>query len=142
MWDTKLSKFTVCLDSNIFVSALGFGGKPFQVVELALKKEFLLVTSSPILEEVRKNLTKKIGLKGADVEHYLESIVDVATLFTPTGSIKVLDDTNDDLVIETALMGFAEVLVTGDKAVVALKSVGDLKIETTSAFLRRFAGKR
>ena len=134
-------KLTVCLDSNIYVSALGFGGKPFEVVELALKKEVLLVSSTHILDEVRRNLTKKLGLRNSEVESFLEHVVDAATLFTPTGSISVLNDVKDDLVIETALMGFADLLVTGDKAVAALKSVGDLKIETTSVFLRRFSKK-
>jgi putative PIN family toxin of toxin-antitoxin system len=121
------------------VSALAFGGKPLEVVELALKKEFLLIISSHIVGEVRKNLTKKLGLKTGDVEHYLQTISEVATFFTPTGSVNILKDTKDDLVLETALMGFGEVLVTGDKAIVDLKSVGDLKIETTSLFLRRFS---
>ena len=50
-------------------------------------------------------------------------------------------DPEDDRDIETALMGFADVFVTGDKAIVELKSVGDLKIETTSVFLARFSRK-
>lgn len=135
-------KPTVCLDSNIYVSALGFGGKPFTVIELALNKEFLLVASPHILEEVRRNLTKKLGFKSSEVDHFLEIITEVTALFTPSGSIQILNDEKDDLVIETALMGLADVLVTGDKAIADLKSVGDLKIETTSVFLRRFQKNR
>ena len=131
-------RLIVCLDSNIYVSALAFGGKPLEVVELALKKEVLLVTSEHILNEVRTNLTKKLGFKASEIENFLEHVIDAATLFTPTGSTRVLDDKKDDLVIETALMGFADVLVTGDKAIVSLKLVGELKIETTSVFLDRF----
>lgn len=136
---TKLSKkLSVCIDSNVYVSAIGFGGKPLQVVEFALKQEFLLVASLHILNEARKNLIKKVGLKSSEVEYFIENIIAVATIFSPSGLVTVLADPKDNLVIETALMGFADVLVTGDKAIAALKSVGDLKIETTSLFLGRF----
>ena len=131
-------RLTVCLDSNIYVSAVGFGGKPLAVVELALKKEFLLVASEHILGEVRKNLARKIGFSATDIGNFLEDIAEVATFFTPTGSVSVAPDPEDNLVLETALMGFAEVLVSGDKALVNLGSVGELKIETTSVFLKRF----
>jgi len=104
------------LDANIYVSAVGFGGKPLQVVELALTKEYLLITSEHILNEARKNLTRKIGLNSDDVAQFLQNIAEVATFFTPTGSISVTDDPEDNRVIETALMGFADILVTGDKA--------------------------
>ena len=134
-------RLSVCLDSNIYVSAAGFGGKPLAVVELALKKEFLVIISSHILTEVRKNLIEKVGIKGPVVDRFLENISEVAAFFTPTGSVKILHDPEDDKVLETALMGFADVLVTGDKAIVDLKSVGDLKIETTSTFLSRFSKK-
>ena len=134
-------KLTVCLDSNILVSALGFGGKPFTIVELAFQKEFLLVLSNPILEEVHRNLVNKIGLKSAEVDRFIDTVTEAATLFSPKGLTKILNDEKDDLVIETALMGFANVLVTGDKAIVELKSVSDLKIESTSVFLRRFQKK-
>lgn len=123
------------------MSAVGFGGKPLAVVELALKKEFLVIISKHILDEVRKNLSQKIGVKGPVVERFIENISEVAAFFSPTGATKNLKDPKDDLVIETALMGFADVLVSGDKAIVQLKSVGDLKIETTSTFLARFSKK-
>jgi len=123
------------------VSGIGFGGKPLQVIELALKNEFLIVISPHILNEVRKNLINKVGVKGPVVDYFLENISEIAAFFDPTGSVKILDDPEDDKVIETALMGFADVLVSGDKAVVQLKSVGDLKIETTSTFLARFSKK-
>ncbi|MBI4403912.1 MAG: putative toxin-antitoxin system toxin component, PIN family [Deltaproteobacteria bacterium] len=131
----------VCLDSNIYVSAIGFGGKPLAVVELALKKEFLVIISPHILNEVRKNLIHKIGIKGSAIDRFVENISEVAVFFTPTGSVAILHDSEDNKVIETALMGFANVLVTGDKAIAQLKSVGDLKVETTSTFLARFSKK-
>lgn len=128
----------VCLDSNILVSAIGFGGKPLRVLELALKKEFLLISSEHILTEVHRNLVSKLGFNPRDFTHFLEMITEVAVLFSPTGLVSVASESADNLVIETALMGYADVLVTGDRELVDLGKVGDLKIERTSVFLLRF----
>jgi putative PIN family toxin of toxin-antitoxin system len=120
------------------VSAVGFGGKPLRVVELALKQEFLLVASQHIFDEIQRNLVRKIGLSVRDAQKLLDDIAEVAALFDPGGSLTITADSNDNLVIETALMGFAEILVTGDRELVDLKTVGQLRIETTSVFLERF----
>lgn len=108
------------------------------MVEHALKNDFLLVSSEHILIEVRRNLVSKVGLKPNDVAHFLAMVTEVAALFTPTGQISIASDSNDNLVIETALMGFADILVTGDRELVDLGKIGDLKIERTSVFLERF----
>jgi uncharacterized protein len=128
----------VCIDSNIFVSAIGFGGKPLKVIELALKKEFLLVSSEHIFAEVRRNLVSKISLNPKDVDHFLGMVAEVSSFFSPSGAFKIAKTREDNLVIETALMGFAEVLVSGDRELVDMAHVGDMKIERTSVFLQRF----
>lgn len=109
-----------------------------RVVELALKQEFLLVASQHIFDEIQRNLVRKIGLSVRDAQKLLDDIAEVAALFDPGGSLTITADSNDNLVIETALMGFAEILVTGDRELVDLKTVGQLRIETTSVFLERF----
>ena len=132
------SRLTVCLDSNIYVSAIGFGGRPLKVLELALEKDFLLVLSNHILNEVQKNLLHKVGLKAKEFVPVLHKLADLATFVLPAGLMKLVDDPNDNLVLETALMGFADVLVTGDRELVNLKAMGELKIETITIFLERW----
>lgn len=130
-------KLIACLDSNIYISALGFGGKPLDILNLALNQKFLLVTSQHILDEVDKNLNK-IGFTQKEIDQFLSDIFEVAECFSPTGAISVAEYPEDDLVIETALMGFADILVTGDKAILEMRRVGVLRIEKVSVFLSRF----
>lgn len=134
---TLTKKIIVCLDSNVYISALGFGGNPLKAVGLALNREFELVTSQHILNETSKNL-KKIGLRENEIEEFVTDIFEVAECFSPTGSVALAPDPDDNLVIETALMGFAKILVTGDKEILELGRVGDLHIESVSTFLKRF----
>ena len=49
----------VVIDTNIIISALNFGGKPKDVLELARKKKIQNITSPYILNEVENVLLKK-----------------------------------------------------------------------------------
>ena len=42
----------IVADTNIFISALMFGGLPGAFLDLAFEGSFLLVTSPPLLEEL------------------------------------------------------------------------------------------
>ena len=44
------------LDSNVIVSGLGWSGAPARIVEAVLADELVLVTSSPLLAELRRVL--------------------------------------------------------------------------------------
>ena len=41
----------VTLDTNIYVSALHFGGKPMQLLQMGLEGELDIAVSQPILDE-------------------------------------------------------------------------------------------
>lgn len=131
-------KITACLDANIYISAVAFGGKPLKILERALNREFLLVTGPNILQEVQRNLLGKLGLKKARVERLLWDISEVSSVFVPSGTPRFIDYSKDNLVIEVALMGGSNILVTGDKKhLLPLKSIEEMIIEPPSAFLQR-----
>ena len=135
---TRVVPLWACLDSNVYISAIAFGGTPLKVLERGLSKDFNLVTSIFILKEVRKNLVRKLGLKSSKVDRILQDILDVSSAFVPTGNHKYIEHDADNLVIETALMGGSDVLVTGDrKHLLPLGSVMGLVIEPPSRFLLR-----
>ena len=48
-----------CIDTNVWLSGIVFSGAPAEIVQLAMKKKFHVVTSDFILNEVERNL---IGL--------------------------------------------------------------------------------
>jgi len=49
-------------------------------------------------------------------------------------------DPNDNMILESAVMGKAEVIVTGDKDLLALGEYEGIRILTPRAFLEEFAG--
>ncbi len=129
---------TVCIDANVYISAIGFGGKPALVIKSALARKFHLITSSMILHEVKRNLIKKLEFSEVEVDELLDEIMRVSTIYEPSGKFKFIDHVQDNLVIETAILGGANVLVTGDKKdLLPLKSINGIIIESPSAFLDR-----
>ncbi|MBL7545957.1 MAG: putative toxin-antitoxin system toxin component, PIN family [Bdellovibrionaceae bacterium] len=130
---------TVCIDANIYISGIAFGGKPLKILELALNREFHLVTGPNILQEVRRNLLGKLDLKPQRVDQFLSDISDVASVFVPQGEVQYIEHKADNLVLELALIGGCDVLVTGDKKhLLPIGSFREIQIEPPSKFLERF----
>lgn len=129
----------VCIDSNVYISAVAFDGKPNLIIDMALDKKFHLITSSAILNEVERNLLGKMKVDVNKVETFLDDILEVASIFEPIGQIKLIPHPKDTLVLETAILGKADILVTGDKRdLLTLKVFQGVEIEPPSVFLMRF----
>jgi uncharacterized protein len=127
----------VLLDTNVVVSAILFGGVPRQLFEGVLTGDLDLVTSPPLLAELEAVFTRKFGFPStmaASIRAELESLSDVVE---PTPLKKVLRDAADDVVLATAVVGAAAVIVTGDKELLALESYEDVSIESPRAFIDR-----
>lgn len=131
------------MDANVYISAVAFGGKPLKVIERALSREFLLISGANILREVRRNLLGKLGLEKPRVDWFLDDISAVSSVFVPSGTVNETANEGDNLVLEVALMGGADVLVTGDKKhLLPLENFQGVVIEPPSAFLARLDAAR
>lgn len=108
------------VDTNVWVSGLlNRSGPPAQVRAALEGQRFTLVTSEPILAELvevlaRPRLVDKYGITEAD-RHELAQLLRSRAVTVPiTGSVQLCRDPDDDLLIETAIGGRADVLVTRD----------------------------
>ncbi len=126
-----------CLDTNVWISGIIFGGAPGKIVQLALDKKFVVITSSAILDEVTRVLESKFELSSKDVKRLRSRIIQVADVYEPPGELKVIAaDPDDDIIVETAVVGNARYLVSGDKKhVLPLQHYGHVKIVSPKDFL-------
>jgi len=124
----------VVLDTNVIIAAFAARGLCTDLFEVCLA-DHQIVTSHYILDEVRDKLLSKLRLgdgRAADIRSFLES---VATAVTPLDVAKEVCRDIDDLpVIGTALAAGAQVLVTGDKDLLSLKSVEGVRMVTPRQF--------
>lgn len=135
----SISSLAVCIDANVLISALAFGGKPQLIVDRLLVGDFISITGENILAEVRRNTIHKLKLPPTQVDAFLDDIRDTSSVYVPTGLVSYIEHVQDNLVLEVAFMGSVDILVTGDvKHLLPLSPFRGLVIEPPSAFLTRF----
>lgn len=126
----------VCFDSNIFISAFLFAGKPAQVFDLAVDKKIILVTSPQILGEVAKVFDQKFQRNESSIKKQIKIIKDVSQVIVTKKRIKILKYLPDNMVLETAIEGQVDYIVTGDrKHLLTLKEFKKIPIITPAQFL-------
>ncbi len=131
----------VVLDTNILVSALLWRGTPYRCL-LAVQAGLAdLVVSPPILEELRTVLVTKFRFAVADAEDAVDLFRASADMVEISGQLRVVaDDPDDDKFVETAQAGRADLIVSGDRHLLALGSEVGVPIITARGFLDRLGG--
>ena len=126
-----------CIDTNIWISGVIFSGKPADIVTAAFNKKFEVILSKVILDELEKNLLNKFNFSRRSTKILVNRILQIADLYEPKGSVKIIPRNHpDNLILETAVLGRARYLVTGDKEhLLPLKIFKHVKIVEPSAFL-------
>jgi putative PIN family toxin of toxin-antitoxin system len=111
----------VVLDTNVYISALLFGGLPGDVLDLAFLKSFALIVSPAMLDEREEKLREKFGVSGEDAKLVRRRLENVAEVVEPREVLSVIsDDPDDDRVLECAVEGGADVIVSGDRHLLKL----------------------
>ncbi len=129
----------VVLDTNIFISALGWNGKPKEIFLACVRGEYELVTSSAQIEELQRVLDyPKFSFSQEQKQIFMAIILEIATFVEILGNITIIkDDPDDDVILETALVGNASYIITGDPHLLNLKEFGCIKIVTAHDFLEK-----
>lgn len=124
----------VCLDTNVLVAALATRGLCADVLRSVLA-EHELVIGEVILVELRRVLGTKFKVPA-------DRIAAIETIFAPfpllpkpaAPSVLSVRDRNDRWILATALAGEADVLVTGDDDLLAVRGNAPIQILTPRAF--------
>jgi putative PIN family toxin of toxin-antitoxin system len=126
----------VVFDTNIFVSAFGIPGGNAETAYLAaLRGRCQLFTSVAILTETANVLRTKFEWSAERTQGLLESLSATATVLRTQPHLHVLEDEPDNRVLECALLAGADLIVTGDRHLLALKRHERVTIVTLSDFL-------
>ncbi len=101
-----------------------------------MKKKFHVVISDFILEEVERNLIYKFDVPAKKAKNLIYRISQIADVYQAQGTVNVLPNHNpDNMVLETAWIGRAKYLVTGDRGhLLPLKVFRNIKIVNPSSF--------
>jgi putative PIN family toxin of toxin-antitoxin system len=106
----------VVADTNVYVSALAFGGVADEVLALARARQVHLFISSPILNEIEGVLHRKLGWSAARAREATVAVRRFTEFVRPRQTVAIMtEDEPDNRILECALEAGAQVIVTGDK---------------------------
>ena len=92
-----MGSLRVVFDTNVLVSAIGFGGKPWDCLVLAFVGDVEMVTADAAIEEFERVLGyDRLPFTETEREQYPTLIREEATVVDPDESVQVIDDDPDD----------------------------------------------
>lgn len=106
----------IVIDANVWVSAiLNPTSIPDQVIELVRSREMESILSQPLIDQVIRTLTR-LRVSDARIGTAISDLIGISTLVTPDQVLTVITTKeSDNRVLECAVAGGADVIVTGDR---------------------------
>ena len=124
----------IVLDTNVLIAAFISHGACNELLEhCALNHHVVL--SVFIIEEFKQKLRTKFGFDRHEAESAVMVLKSRFDVIAPVTLVEpICRDADDDLVIGTALAGHCDCIVTGDKDLLALRRVKQIRIISPSHF--------
>jgi putative PIN family toxin of toxin-antitoxin system len=142
MPSSKRQKSKVVLDTNVWVSAILWGGLPAKILSSAEEKSIEIILSEEILREINRILGynrlrevyEKAGVSKDELMSIIATIGRLVDVVTRLDAVP--DDDSDNRILECALDGDAEYIVTGDRHLLQLGHFRKVKILSVHEFMR------
>jgi uncharacterized protein len=126
----------VVIDTNVFISAFYLPeSRPAEVVFLARRKRILNFISPQILKEIERILQKKLLWDNTKTESTVKRIRNFSEMVHPKERIEVIADDPDNRILECAVEGQAEFIISGDRHLLNLKVYQGIAMVTPVDFL-------
>jgi putative PIN family toxin of toxin-antitoxin system len=129
------------LDTNIVIgAAITPKGPPGRIISAWRASAFAWIVSPPLLEELERAFTyprvqRYLSWSKDEVSEFLQLLRRAANVVNPEVTLDVVsNDPDDNRVLEAAVAGQAEYLVTNDDALLGLKSYQSIEIVTAARF--------
>ena len=133
----------VVLDTNVWLSAVFWKGEAHHLIETIRKKDINITITRKILDEIVDVLNKEakfqrfIKDKNASTKDLIRTILSFCTLAPSSTTLSIVtDDPSDNRIIESAIDGNAEYIISYDNHLLKLKEYKSIKIITPQEFLR------
>jgi uncharacterized protein len=129
------------LDTNVIVSGLGWRGAPAAILDAVGDGRLVLVTSAPLLAELRRVLAySKLAKVVGDAAGLADIIEASSVVVEPDRVLAVVNDESDNRVLEAAAAA-ADYIVSGDKDLLDLGSFEGIPIVTAAQFVPAVLGR-
>ncbi len=134
----------ITVDTNVLVSATFWYGASYRIIELVEQGKVELVLSEAIIQEFSavleyEEIKKKIVNKGLLMLRTVEKLVFMSKIVVPAIKIAaVKEDPDDDKILECAVAGDVNYLISKDNHLLRIVKYGKIKIVSPEEFLNLF----
>lgn len=126
----------IVADTNVLISGFSFAGKPEEILKLVQEKKIQPIISSALIAELEEVVSKKSVISEGDLPRVREFIHEYFALVSPKKNLTIVDrDPDDNRVLEAAVEGDCEYIITGDRDLLDLKRYKNIKIVSPAEFL-------
>ncbi len=123
-------------DTNIFISAFAIpGGRAEAAILRVVAGDVHLIISKDIIHEVLNVLARKFDRNPEELARTAVYLSELAEVVTPRRRLKILHDEPDNRILECAVTGKADVIVTGDQAMLRLDVYRGVRMLSLKDFL-------
>jgi len=124
----------VILDANVVIAAVAARGLCEAILELCLERHSLILCEG-LLEEIEERLRVKIKTSPPIIAEYLKVLRDNADILEPEDVPEaVCRDANDLMILGLVVPGSVDVIVTGDRDLLVIRSYKGTRIMTPRSF--------
>jgi len=144
MWtpSSKKRRLKAVLNTNVWASAMIWGGLPAEVISAAEDSRVCIITSEAIIEEINQTLAyprlrRVYEDAGVNRQELIEAALRIGKLVEVKTKVNVVhEDPADNKFLECAFDGKADFLVTGDEHLLRIGHYKATRIVSVRQFLR------
>lgn len=127
----------VVFDTNVLLSGLGWRGSPYRCLELARTGQIKAITCQELLDELLEKLEQKLNFTDAQITDTLSDLLSFLQVVKISNTLNVIiTDPDDNMVLECAVIGRANYIITGDKKhLLPLQNYQGIEIVNAANFL-------
>jgi putative PIN family toxin of toxin-antitoxin system len=125
------------VDSNVFVSSFFWKGNPRKIIDRITDGFDESYITDEILTEIADVMTRpKFGADAKEITEYIHTIESFSIKIAQPLKIQPISrDADDDKILECALLGDVDFIITGDSDLLVLKEYANIKIVTPKEYV-------
>jgi putative PIN family toxin of toxin-antitoxin system len=129
----------IVIDTNVFISAFGWDGKPEAVLSLMEQRKVVNYITNDIYAELQRVVAyPKLKFSSALQVNILEFVFSWSRFVQPKEPVAVIvDDPDDDKFLACAVAANASAIISGDPHLLGLGSYRNIPIMTPAQFLKQ-----
>lgn len=123
------AKLKVIFDTNVYIAALLRPGLSEELVRRGLRGDFEVIICDEIIQELKHKLNNKFHFSSEKISEYIDIINEKTKTVKITNKLNIIKpDKDDNKIIECALSGKTDLIISLDKHLLRLKKYHNIAI--------------